>query len=122
MTTLQHTFRSILAGLALLLVAPFALADLTGSWSFEVTISGLGGGVANVTLNQADDGSLTGTYAGQLGNTGITGAVEGSSFEFDVATDMGSVTYQGEIQEDGTLTGSLDLGGMASGTFVATRN
>lgn len=97
-------------------------ADLTGTWRFAVEIAGMGSGTATITLNQADDGSLTGTYAGQLGNTGISGNVEGREFEFVVAGDMGRVTYKGELHDDGTVTGTLDLGGMANGTFTGTRN
>jgi hypothetical protein len=111
--------RNGLLALGLMLVTMSATAaDLTGTWSFDVEIAGMGSGTATVTLNHADDGSLTGTYAGQLGNTGITG----KAFEFVVAGDMGRVTYKGEYQDDGTVTGTLDLGGMANGTFVGTRN
>ncbi len=113
--------KGLLALVLLVLSHTVHAADLTGTWRFDVEIAGMGGGTATVTLSQADGGNLTGTYAGQLGNTGITGTVEGKTFEFDVVGDMGTVTYTGELQDDGTVTGTLDLGGMASGTFVGTR-
>ena len=97
-----------------------ALADVTGMWTFNVEIPGVGGGSADVILEEVD-GSLLGEYSGQLGNTPITGEVNGNTFTFDVNGDMGTVTYEGEVQEDGSLAGTLDLGGMAEGRFTATR-
>ena len=81
----------------------------------------MGGGNATVELNPDGEGGLAGTYSGQLGNTDIEGTTDGTRFEFDVAGDMGTVTYSGELKEDGTLEGSLDLMGMGSGEFTATR-
>lgn len=105
-----------------LVIAPLAAADgLAGTWNFAVEISGMGGGNATVELNPDGEGGLTGTYSGQLGNTDIQGTTDGTQFEFDVAGDMGTVTYSGELKEDGTLEGSLDLMGMGSGEFTATR-
>jgi hypothetical protein len=112
-------FAGILCLWALSLSAAFA--DVSGNWNFAVEIAGVGGGNASVTMQQAADGVITGTYAGQLGNTNITGKAEGNAFEFIVAGQMGSVKYMGELQADGTLKGTLDLGGMGEGTFTATR-
>lgn len=98
-----------------------AIADVSGNWTFNVEIPGAGSGSANVTMDEAEDGTITGQYSGQLGNTAITGQAEGDSFSFDVNTQMGTVTYEGELQDDGTLAGTLDLGGMAEGEFTATK-
>lgn len=98
-----------------------AIADVSGNWAFNVNIPGAGSGTANVTMDEAEDGTITGQYSGQLGNTAITGQAEGDSFSFDVNTQMGTITYEGELQDDGTLAGTLDLGGMAEGEFTATK-
>ena len=98
-----------------------AYGDVSGDWDFAVEITGMGGGNASVTLQEAADGTITGHYSGQLGNTDITGAAEGNDFQFAVTGDAGSVTYKGTLQDNDTLKGTLDLGGMAEGTFTATR-
>ena len=103
------------------LMVSTAWADVSGEWNFAVEIPGVGGGNASVTMQEGDDGTLTGTYAGQLGNTDVTGAVDDGEFSFPITTDMGAITYSGEQQDDNTLTGTLDLGGMGEGSFTATR-
>lgn len=107
--------------MAMALFGSAAWADVSGEWDFAVDIGGMGSGNANVTLQEAGDGTLTGNYSGQLGSTDFTGESDGTDFSFELASDMGSVTYSGALQDDGTLAGTLDLAGMAGGTFVATR-
>lgn len=98
-----------------------AFADVSGNWGFAVDIPGAGSGNADVTMQQAADGAITGTYAGQLGNTDFTGKAEGNTFEFTLSSQMGAIKYAGELQADGTLKGTLNLGDMGQGTFVGTR-
>lgn len=105
---------------AMLLAGP-ASAEIDGSWTFDVTISGAGSGSAQVELETDGQGGLSGHYTGQLGDTDISGSVEGDSFRFEVPGQMGTVVYTGEEQDDGTLEGSVALGNQASGEFVATR-
>lgn len=107
--------------MAMALSGSAAWADVSGDWDFAVDLGGMGGGNASVTLKEGGDGTLTGTYNGQLGNTDFEGESDGTSFKFDLVSQMGSVTYSGELQEDGTLVGTLDLMGMGEGSFVATR-
>ena len=109
----------VAAGIALSINTAFA--DVSGDWSFAVEIPGAGSGNAQVTMQQAADGAITGTYSGQLGNTDFTGKAEGNTFEFTLSSQVGSVTYAGELQADGTLKGTLNLGDMGQGTFVGTR-
>lgn len=98
-----------------------ALADVSGKWGFAVDIAGMGSGNAEVSMEQAADGAITGTYSGQLGNTSFTGKADGDAFEFTLNSDMGAVKYEGELQADGTLKGTMNLAGMGGGTFVGTR-
>lgn len=114
--------RKIIAvGFVAALSAPSVWADVSGSWDFAVEIAGVGGGNADVTMQEGAGGELTGTYAGQLGNTDFTGNAEGNSFEFTLESQAGAVTYTGELQDDDTLSGKVDLGGMGEGEFTATR-
>jgi hypothetical protein len=71
-------------------------------------------------MDQVADGAIVGEYSGQLGNTSFTGQADGDNFTFNVNTDMGTITYEGQVQDDGTLAGTVDLGGMAEGRFTAT--
>jgi hypothetical protein len=110
----------IVAASAVLLINT-AFADVSGNWGFAVEITGVGAGNAQVTMQQAADDAITGTYSGQLGNTGFTGKAEGNAFEFTLSTEVGMIKYEGELQADGTLKGTLNLGDMGQGTFVGTR-
>lgn len=114
--------RKILAvGFVAVLSVPGAWADVSGNWVFAVEIAGVGGGNANVSMQEGPDGALTGSYAGQLGNTDFTGTAVDDSFEFTLESQAGAITYSGELQDDGTLAGKVNLGGMGEGEFTATR-
>jgi len=102
-------------------LAPLSAADVSGSWNFAVEIMGQGGN-ASVTMTEAADGTITGHYNGQLGDTDFTGKASGDDMQFALVGDAGTVTYQGTVQADGTIRGTVDLAGMAEGTFVATRS
>ncbi len=108
---------SFLLGLAL--GAQLAFADVSGNWTFAVDIAGQTGN-AQVSMTQEGD-AIKGHYTGQLGNTDFTGKATGNDFEFALVGDAGSVTYKGTLQSDGSLKGSVDLAGMATGTFTAKK-
>jgi len=114
------TFTRFVAAAALLLGAQLASADVTGKWAFSVDIMGQTG-VAQVSLQQ-DDATLSGHYSGQLGETDFTGSATGNDIEFVLVGSQGNVTYKGTVQDDGTLKGTVDLGGMAGGTFTARKS
>jgi|SRR5690606_19319815 len=115
-----NTFTKITAATALLLGAQFASADVSGKWAFSVDIMGQTG-VAQVTLQQ-NDAELTGHYSGQLGETDFTGSATGDDIEFVLVGGQGNVTYKGTLQENGTITGTVDLAGMAGGNFTARKS
>jgi hypothetical protein len=98
--------------------------DLTGKWLFTVNTDG-GSGTPTVTLTQKGD-SLTGHYSSQLlGEADLKGTVKDGKFSFSLQGNVQgtavTVTYTGTIETKDTLKGSVDLGGMASGTFTAKR-
>ncbi|MDO8273372.1 MAG: hypothetical protein Q7U82_15865 [Gammaproteobacteria bacterium] len=101
--------------------AQFASADVSGSWAFAVDIMGQTGNAA-VTMAQGSDGAVTGHYTGQLGDTDFAGTATGDDFQFTLTSEAGSVVYKGTLQDDGTLTGTVDLGGMATGTFTGKKS
>jgi hypothetical protein len=99
-------------------------ADLTGKWVFSVNTDG-GTGTPTVTLKQQGD-SLTGHYSSQLlGEVDLKGSVKDQQFSFTFRTEVQgtalTVTYSGTVESKDSLKGTVDLGGMATGTFTAKR-
>ena len=101
-----------------------ARVDLTGKWAFQVTTDA-GAGEPTVTFKQAGE-ALTGHYSStNLGEADLTGTVKGRdvSFKF-TGTVQGTsvaVTYMGTIESKDALKGTIDIGGLAQGTFTAKR-
>ena len=96
--------------------------NVTGEWAFNVQTD-QGGGTPVITFKQ-DGEKLTGTYAGQLGNADLTGTLKGNAIHFtftlDVQGQQAPVTYDGTVEKN-TMKGKMDIGGMVSGTFTATK-
>ena len=99
--------------------------DVTGKWVFNVTTSA-GNGTPTVTLKQKGD-SVTGHYSSQtLGETELKGTVKDGkiTFRFPVS-EQGTtltVTYTGTVDTKDTMKGTVDIGGMANGSFTAKRS
>ena len=102
-----------------------AKIDVTGKWLFNVTTSA-GSGTPTVTLKQTGD-SVTGHYSSQtLGETELKGTVKDGkiTFHFPVS-EQGTtltVTYKGTVDTKDSMKGTVDIGGMANGTFTAKRS
>ena len=107
-----------------LLMAAFALAaDVTGRWRFQVQTD-VGSGSPSFVLKQ-DGEKLSGTYSGQLGEAPVTGTVKGDdiemSFEASPTGEKMVVTYTGRLDGSKKMKGSVDIGGLAKGTFTAEK-
>ena len=96
--------------------------SITGEWAFTVQTD-QGGGTPTITFKQ-DGEKLTGKYNGQLGVADLTGTVKGNDVKFTFTVDVGGqqapVSYAGTVEKN-TMKGTLDIGGMVSGTFTATK-
>jgi hypothetical protein len=96
--------------------------DVTGKWVLDVQTD-QGSGTPTVTLKQ-DGEKLTGHYSGQLGEAELTGTLKGKDITFSFSGDLQGqtfkVTYAGTVEKD-TMKGTVDLGGMASGTFTGKK-
>ena len=124
----MKAFLRVLTGIVLaaglLTSAPLGAqaTNVTGEWLFNVTTD-QGGGTPTITFKQ-DGEKLTGKYVGQLGNADLTGTVKGNDIKFTFTIDaqgqQAPVSYEGTVEKN-TMKGKLDLGGMASGTFTATK-
>jgi hypothetical protein len=113
----------ILAAALCVVAAPARAADLSGEWAFEVSTS-QGSGSPTFVFKQ-DGEKLTGTYKGLLGEAEVAGTVTGNKLKFSFTgkaqgTDF-TVSYDGAIESDDSVKGTVDLGGMASGTFTGKR-
>lgn len=98
--------------------------DVTGKWLFSVTTDA-GTGTPTVTLKQTGD-SLTGHYSSQtLGEAELKGTVKEGKITFRIRVDAQGtsldVTYAGTVDSKDATKGTVDLGGMATGTFSAKR-
>lgn len=96
--------------------------NITGEWAFTVQTD-QGGGTPSITFKQ-DGEKLTGKYTGQLGVADLTGTIKGNDVKFtftiDVQGQQAPVSYAGTVEKN-TMKGTLDIGGMVSGTFTATK-
>jgi hypothetical protein len=126
---MNDRMKRVLAGACLVVFASVAAAaqaaqgakvDLTGNWVFTVTTDA-GTGEPTVTLKQ-DGEKLTGHYSSQvLGDVDLTGTVKGQQISFAFSTNGIDVKYTGTVENKDALKGTVDLGGLASGTFTAKR-
>jgi hypothetical protein len=96
--------------------------NVTGKWVLDVQTDA-GSGTPTITLKQDGD-KLTGHYSGQLGEAELTGTIKGNDITFGFSGDLGGtagkVVYTGTVEKD-TMKGSVDLAGMATGTFTGKK-
>jgi hypothetical protein len=111
-----------LFGTVLLAAVLVQATNVTGDWVFNVTTD-QGSGTPTMTFKQ-DGEKLTGKYNGQFGSADLTGTVKGAAIEFtftiDVQGQQAPATYKGTVEKN-TMKGTMDIGGMVSGTFTATK-
>jgi hypothetical protein len=121
-TVVAYIICAMAIGLAHAPVIGQGKVDVTGAWVFDVTTSA-GSGTPTITLKQ-DGENLTGTYDGQLGKANLKGALKGSAITFSFVGDAQgqsvTVVYSGTATND-SMKGTVDLGGLATGTFTAKR-
>jgi hypothetical protein len=101
-----------------------AKVDTTGKWVFTVQTDA-GSGTPAVTLKQEGE-KLTGHYSSQnFGEVDLTGTVKGQEIKFSFTSDVQGtqlqVNYSGTIENKDSMKGTVDIGGLAQGTFTAKR-
>lgn len=103
--------------------AASAQDSVAGTWNLQVVFD-QGSGAPTVVFKQ-DGEKLTGTYTGQMGQYPLEGTFKDKAIAFTVAVDVQgnqmAFTYVGTLEADGTLKGTVDLGGMASGTWTGKK-
>ena len=89
-----------------------------------MTVETEAGSGTPVFVFQQNGEKLTGTYSGQLGDAKVTGTVKGDAveFSFEVAPtgDKVLAKYAGKLDGE-SMKGTVDIGGLAKGTFVGKR-
>lgn len=116
--------------LAVLHAGPVAFAaqsaskvDVTGKWVLTVETS-QGSGTPTFTFKQ-DGEKLIGRYSGQFGEADLAGSVKGQAIEFTFSVDAQGmnleVTYTGKIESKDSMSGTVNYGGAAMGTFAGKR-
>jgi hypothetical protein len=130
MNILKHRLAVPLTIVAVIAIAAATLraqakADITGKWTFEVQTDA-GSGTPTVTFKQ-DGEKLTGHYSSAtLGEADLTGTVKGSNvnftFDVDLGGQAGRVTYTATIESNNTMKGTIDIAGVAGGTFTGKRS
>ena len=109
----------IFAGTSMMMAQ--AANPLNGDWLFNVVTEG-GGGTPTVTF-KVDGQKLTGHYSSEtFGEQDITGEAKDKAFSFKFTVEgIGEVTYQGTLEADGTLKGTLNIPMLGAGTFTAKK-
>jgi hypothetical protein len=104
-------------------IAQDAPTDLSGKWTFEVTTQ-LGTGTPSIELKQQGD-KLTGHYVGQLGEADLTGTVKGRTVTFSFSVNVQGmdlhVIYNGTIEGNAAMKGTVTFEGLGDGTFTAKK-
>ena len=116
---------AIVVALAGAVEASAQTADVAGAWILTVESDV---GITNPTVTFEQDGmTLTGHYSSEnLGEADLTVTVSGSEITFTFSADalgeLVEVIYSGTVDEDGEISGTLDIGGgVLTGTFTAVR-
>jgi hypothetical protein len=105
-------------------IAAQAKVDISGKWVFTVQTDA-GTGTPTVTFKQVGE-KLTGHYSSQaLGEADLTGTVKGQNVNFTFTADLGGqaapVTYAATVDGKDSMKGTIDIGGVAGGTFTGKR-
>lgn len=99
-------------------------SDVSGSWNATLQLDTI---TATPTFTLKQEGSkLTGEYVSQqYGKFPLTGEVTGTAVTFTVSMNIEgnalNAVYTGVLQADGSLKGSVDIGGAMGGSFSATK-
>lgn len=97
--------------------------DITGAWAFKVTTDA-GAGEPTITFKQEGE-KLAGHYSGTLGEAELTGTVKGADVAFSFSTEVQgfaiSVAYKGTLESETAMKGTMEIVGLGSGTFTATK-
>lgn len=115
---------SVMALVALAFTSSVSAADLSGTWTVSADIAGNALG-ATCTMAQSS-AAITGSCKSDSGESKVTGTSDGQKVQFKYDLEFQGMTfpltYDGTLDAAGKeLKGSVDVGGMAQGTFTAKK-
>lgn len=127
----MKTTLTLFALLAALVLVPAAspaqdiAPDPTGAWIFDV-VTDAGGGMPTVTFELGEDNALTGHYSSEtLGEADLKGTLMETDIRFTFVADLQGfpvdVTYEATMENANLMRGTIDIGGLAGGTFTGRR-
>jgi FlaG/FlaF family flagellin (archaellin) len=118
--------RPVFAAAALIVLAiglGAAQASVAGKWNVSVQFD-QGSGAPTVVFKQ-DGETLSGTYSGQLGEYPLEGTLKDGKITFRVKVNVQGteleLVYSGTLESETTMKGTVDLGGMGSGTWTGKK-
>ncbi len=117
----------VMAAVAFLVSAPadaVAQTDLSGMWMLTVQTE-QGDTPLPVTITQ-DGQNLTATGENpDVGTVEMKGMIDGSDITFEWNLDIEgmelNILFMGTVADDGTMSGTMDLGGFGGGDWTAKR-
>ena len=117
----------VMAAVAFLVSAPadvVAQTDLSGMWLLTVQTD-QGDQPLPVTITQ-DGQNLTATGENpDVGTIEMKGMIDGSDITFEWNLDIEgmelNILFMGTVADDGTMSGTMDLGGFGGGDWTAKR-
>jgi len=106
--------------LFLLAAVALSAADISGTWTANVTVTA---GTGSATFNFKQTGeALSGTYNGVLGDAKVTGVVKGNEVTWSFDSDQaGKISYKGTLEGTSKIKGSVEYGALGTGTFTADK-
>jgi hypothetical protein len=96
--------------------------DVSGSW--DTSIETPQGARAMTSTFKQDGEKLTGTQAGEMGETPLQGTIKGADIAFAIVIDMQgqqlTISYAGKVDGE-TMSGTVELGSFGSSTWTAKK-
>ncbi len=113
------TLSFALAVLALVAI-PASAQDITGTWVLSVDLGPAGGG-GDATFVFEQEGTLTGTYSGTLGDDiELNGTVEDGELRFTFDSQAGEIIFYGTV-DGNTMEGDCIYGQLGDGVFEGSK-
>ncbi len=93
--------------------------NVTGTWNMVVETS-QGSGNPVMVMKQVNDSIITGTYAGQFGESQLNGKVKAGKISFQIVTPDVTIDYAGTV-EGSAMKGKVTFGSYGEGTFTGKK-
>jgi hypothetical protein len=113
-----------MSSIAIVQAGQAAKVDVTGAWVFTVTSEA---GTTNPAVTLKQDGEkITGHYSSQLfGEADLVGTVKAQTIAFTVSASIEGMKielkYEGTIESNTSMKGTLSAGDLGGGTFTAVK-